>query len=110
MKNKKYLSITLVIVLMLVLSACSNKTAKVDKTESVDASIPVAKTEHADKTEPVDKTATSSKPTGQIYLYGEQHGVEKILDKELELWCDYYNKKNMRHLFIIKPPILENKI
>lgn len=43
---------------------------------------------------------TSSQSSGQIYLYGEQHGVEKILDKELELWCDYYDNKNMRHLFV----------
>lgn len=48
-------------------------------------------------------TQVVSKSTGKIYLYGEQHGVEKILNKELELWSEYYNEKNMRHLFIEMP-------
>ena len=38
--------------------------------------------------------------TGEVYLYGEAHGVEKILEEELRLWNDYYHYKNMRHLFI----------
>lgn len=37
---------------------------------------------------------------GQVYLYGEAHSVEKILDKELELWKGYYEDQGMRHLFI----------
>ena len=37
---------------------------------------------------------------GQIYLYGEQHGREAILEKEFELWYDYYHNDGMRHLFI----------
>jgi len=36
---------------------------------------------------------------GEIVLYGESHGVKKILDKENELWKDYY-QKGYRHLFI----------
>ena len=44
-----------------------------------------------------------SKSQGQIYLYGEQHGVDKIINKEFELWFDYYHNKNMRHLFIESP-------
>ena len=39
----------------------------------------------------------------QIYLYGEAHGVDKILDKEFELWYDYYYNKDMRHLFVELP-------
>ena len=39
---------------------------------------------------------------GQIYLYGEQHGVKKILDKEFELWDTYY-KKGLRNLFLELP-------
>lgn len=49
---------------------------------------------------PVKKTEPPPQPSGQIYLYGEQHGVKKILDREYEIWCDYYNNKNMRHLFV----------
>lgn len=41
--------------------------------------------------------------TGKIYLYGESHGVKKILEKEFELWYDYYNNEGMRHLFVEYP-------
>ena len=52
------------------------------------------------------QTAVSTTPTpvkGQIYLYGESHGVERILNKELELWQGYYNDNGMRHLFVEYP-------
>lgn len=52
---------------------------------------------------PIDTITPSDKSTGQIYLYGEQHGVEKILEKELELWREYYHNDNMLHLFIEYP-------
>lgn len=52
---------------------------------------------------PDDTIMPLEKSSGQIYLYGEHHGVEKILEKELELWGEYYNKENMRHLFIEYP-------
>ncbi|WP_226984149.1 hypothetical protein [Halothermothrix orenii] len=31
------------------------------------------------------------------------HGVDKIIDKEFELWYDYYHNQNMRHLFLELP-------
>ena len=40
---------------------------------------------------------------GQIYLYGETHAQESILEKELELWYSYYHNENMRHLFVELP-------
>lgn len=52
------------------------------------------------------KSAPSASPSpasGDIYLFGEQHGIEIILNKELELWRDCYQNKNMRHLFIEHP-------
>ncbi|WP_339221236.1 hypothetical protein [Paenibacillus sp. FSL H8-0332] len=45
-------------------------------------------------------TPLSTKATGQIYLYGEAHGVAKVMDKEYEAWSDYYHNKGMRHLFV----------
>lgn len=35
----------------------------------------------------------------RIYLYGEQHGQELIIQKELELWNSCYHEYGMRHLF-----------
>ena len=40
--------------------------------------------------------------TAQIYLYGESHSQQYILDQELELWADYY-AKGMRDLFVEFP-------
>ncbi len=41
--------------------------------------------------------------TGQIYLYGEIHGAEKIYDEEFSLWSDYYHSGGLRHLFVELP-------
>jgi hypothetical protein len=49
------------------------------------------------------KSISPPQSAGQIYLYGEEHGVDKILDKEFELWCEYYHKQDMRHLFVELP-------
>jgi hypothetical protein len=48
----------------------------------------------------VTACAPSEKSTGQIFLYGEIHGVPSILEKQLEVWHEYYHNQNMRHLFI----------
>lgn len=45
----------------------------------------------------------SIQPKGQIYLYGEAHGEDIIIEKELEIWKSYYQEKNVRHLFIEAP-------
>lgn len=38
--------------------------------------------------------------SGQIFLYGEAHGVDVILENELRLWEKYYHEDGMRHLFM----------
>ncbi|MCL2410760.1 MAG: hypothetical protein FWC97_03870 [Treponema sp.] len=45
-------------------------------------------------------SSETAKSTGQIFLYGEAHGVPRIMDRQLEIWYDYYHNHNMRHLFI----------
>lgn len=61
---------------------------------------------HADG-DPVSGTEQSAAPreqrTGQIYLYGESHAQEKIMDKEAELWYQYYHEEGLRHLFVEYP-------
>jgi hypothetical protein len=39
---------------------------------------------------------------GQIYLYGESHGVQELIEEEFRLWKDYY-EGGMRHLFVELP-------
>lgn len=41
----------------------------------------------------------TSNSTDEIYLYGERHGEQWILNRELEIWGEYY-KKGMRDLFV----------
>ena len=79
MKGKRSLRLTLMFIIVMVLMACSNESIKSD-----------------DKDSPGPQT-------GQIYLYGEAHGIEKILDRELELWYNYYHEDGMRHLFVELP-------
>jgi len=79
MKKSSFIAFAAAFIMLLSLSACSHKPAQGDAIKS------------------------STTPKGQIYLYGEQHGVKKILDKELELWYENYDNKNMRHLFIELP-------
>ncbi len=49
------------------------------------------------------KRSASYSEYGQIYLYGESHANETILNKELELWHSYYHDDGMRHLFVELP-------
>lgn len=50
-----------------------------------------------------DSSNAAAPSTGRIHLYGESHGVAKILEKEWELWQGYYHNDNMRHLFVELP-------
>jgi len=47
--------------------------------------------------------ARAKRSTGQIFLYGEIHGVPRIMNRKLEIWGEYYHNRNMRHLFIELP-------
>lgn len=55
-------------------------------------------------TEEPSEQITDQLPTenlsGQIFLYGETHSVESILEEEFQLWYTYYHEEGMRHLFI----------
>lgn len=51
-------------------------------------------------TPPAKESPVVTQASGKIYLYGESHGVAKILDKEYELWFKYYHDEGMRHLFV----------
>lgn len=78
--NKLYHMVAaLLVVMLLVLTACSS-----------DAPQPQA----PDKT-----TVTGPEEIGEIYLYGEYHANEHLLQKELELWRGCY-ARGMRYLFV----------
>ncbi|OMD97684.1 hypothetical protein BSK64_28265 [Paenibacillus odorifer] len=83
------LLLTLIVILVVSsLTACDNSTA--GKTASKSA-------------QPTIVTPVVAQASGSIYLYGEAHGVAKILDKEYKLWSQYYHNEGMRHLFVELP-------
>lgn len=41
--------------------------------------------------------------TGQIYLFGEMHGIDAIYTEELQQWQTLYNEQGLRHLFVELP-------
>ena len=49
---------------------------------------------------PNNTSLSPANSTGQIYLYGEQHGEEALMERELELWHNYYHNEGIRHLFV----------
>jgi len=38
--------------------------------------------------------------TGRIFLFGEIHGSVATMDRQLEIWGDFYHNHGMRHLFV----------
>jgi hypothetical protein len=79
MKNIKFFVLAVALIMLLALAACSESPTQ------------------------GDINAPPSRSSGQIYLYGEQHGIDKILDKEFKLWYEYYHNEYMRHLFVELP-------
>ena len=53
---------------------------------------------HAKKSE-----NTVSREHAQIFLYGEKHGVDSVIEKEYEIWYELYHNDGMRHLFLELP-------
>ncbi|MDR2899210.1 MAG: hypothetical protein LBU94_02745, partial [Clostridiales bacterium] len=78
MRNIRFCTILLTAVILLGLAGCSGNTVS------------------------LDSTVTDADSTEQIFLYGEVHAVDKILEKEFEIWKGYYDS-GMRHLFIEYP-------
>ncbi len=90
MRNIKLFVLAVTVIMLSALVACSKS--------SKESGLLQSQTPEPSHTE----TSVPTSPK-QIYLYGEQHGVNKILDKELELWQEYYHNENMRHLFVELP-------
>ncbi len=45
-------------------------------------------------------TIFNNMDNGKIYLYGEEHGNQDYINKELEIWEKHYKEDGMRDLFI----------
>ncbi|GIO44353.1 hypothetical protein [Paenibacillus apis] len=78
----------LLLALIVVLAACGS--SSVSKTANKSG-------------QPIKDTTVMTQASSHIYLYGEIHAEAKIMDKEFELWSDYYQNEGMRHLFVEHP-------
>ncbi len=87
---KKYRKILLIVFVVLMIFTACNKTEQV---ESDNVSKEITLEEYFIKNE---------KPNNQMYIYGEIHGADSILEAEYEFWQRYYND-GMRHLFVEFP-------
>lgn len=115
MKGKRIVAISIFMIMVLILSACSivNKASiRTKDTSEIISSVDSAVSQSSNGSDSADSSEGSttndmSEPSsqfiGQIYLYGEAHGVKKILEKEFDLWKDYYQNQGMRHLFVELP-------
>ncbi len=106
---KKLISFFIVLIITFSLSACSNdqcapETGAHSTDTTDDQSTSEADEQNKDSANDQNTAQTEvQKSTGTAYLYGEQHGVPEILEKEFELWKNYYHEDGMRHLFIELP-------
>jgi hypothetical protein len=81
------LLLVLIVVLVASSLAACRSNSSVDETASKSA-------------QPTQETPGVTQASGSIYLYGEAHGNARIMDKEYELWSEYYHNEGMRHLFV----------
>lgn len=81
--NKLYHMVAaLLVVMLLVLTACGSEPRQPQT--------------------PNETTVTGPEEIGEIYLYGEYHANEHLLQKELALWKDCY-ARGVRYLFVELP-------
>lgn len=91
MRNIRFLAVISTLIIIIILAACSASAPPGEISAS-----PLSNMD-------VSLSTPTSDSSGQIYLYGEQHGIEKILNKEFEQWREYYHDENMRYLFVELP-------
>ncbi len=112
MKRNRYTLLAVLVILLMILTACDGKSQvnldmaapDAQTTQSTQAATSQSESQKFTSGDTEDiGDLESLKFVGQVYLYGESHSVEKILDRELELWKGYYEEKGMRHLFIEMP-------
>lgn len=105
MKQKKLLALVLALLLLAAAPSCG---------DAPQADAPPSQPEDTQPSQPpdapedpgygADYAAWPPKMNhGEIYFYGETHGNQEILQKELALWNTYYHEQGLRHLFIELP-------
>ena len=110
---KKIVFISLMLFMLMMLTSClggeSNGDEQHDNAVDEVNTAQIATNEDV-STEPITTDENSNggevepqPPTGRIFLYGEIHGSTYTMDRQLEIWGDYYHNHGMRHLFIEAP-------
>lgn len=103
MRIRRVLMVFTIMMFVLALMACSNTPAEVDATAPQgDVAVIDNDVADPDSLAETEEDHIQVKSNGTIYLYGEMHADAKYLDKEFELWYEYYHNHGMRHLFMEK--------
>lgn len=101
---KRILRIVLAALFTIALTSCSGSTVSERVSASQSETTPdPSRSEASGTLVQSGISATQAPSSGEIYLYGEMHASEAIMEKENELWYDYYHNEGMRHLFIEMP-------
>jgi len=93
---RKQALVFVMLITLAIIASCSND----DNTNHELPIIYEASDEH--ESNEVDEIVyTEEQPsTGRIFLYGEIHASIPTMDRQLEIWGEYYHNHGMRHLFI----------
>jgi predicted small lipoprotein YifL len=97
---RKLITLLLVLSLLLTIAACGSEAPINDPPSPLQTPADIRTTPEPSPSPNNEQDILPVKSIGQIFLYGEFHGVEKIILRQLEIWHDYYNNENMRHIFI----------
>ena len=60
----------------------------------------IAQFEEINETNKEELTRIPTKKSGQVFIYGEHHGDQGVLEEELKIWDNYYNNYGFRHLIV----------
>ena len=91
---KKIFCIIMLVCTAMIFAACNGNEAndyEIDEYEVVEYEV-------ADNEQP--EPAYTQPSTGRIFLFGELHGNQNTMLRQIEIWGEFYHNYGMRHLFI----------
>lgn len=97
-KSMRIVAFAVMWTMLLIMTACADTTANQMKNGASSSFKEISILSSEEET-----AALPESDSGQIYLYGELHATELFLNKECELWYEYYHNEGWRHLFIEAP-------
>jgi len=89
----------IILIAVIVIAACGGRGSAGNVTQDINETTYVNENPGYEETAKI-LTDGLSPSSGRIFLFGEVHGIPEIMDRQLEIWGDFYHNYGMRHLFI----------